>query len=41
MPVENLMRQANGHASLSKALVKGPRRSWVSMSHTWGSLLRK
>lgn len=24
MPVEDLMRQCNGHASPSKALVKGP-----------------
>jgi hypothetical protein len=41
MPVEDLMRQANGHASPSKALVKVWLESWTSMRATWRSLRRK
>jgi hypothetical protein len=41
MDVTGLMRQANGHAYPSKALVKGSQGSWISMSRIWRSLRRK
>jgi hypothetical protein len=40
MDVTDLMRQANGHTSPSKAVVKAWQRSSRLMSHTWRSLPR-